>query len=393
MKKFSANYIFPVDGLPIKNGIVVVDDSGIILEVIDPGEKFAETANLEHHNGIIVPGFVNAHCHLELSYLKGKIEEKKGISEFIEGVRKNREVEDEKIYTAAKKWDSIMYDFGIVAAGDISNSDISFEIKAKSNIHYHTFIEVFGTNPNKSDEIAEKAFTFYKNAKEEFNLLCSITPHAAYSLHPELFEKLGKHLQNFNIFSVHHQESNEEVELFEKMQGKLFEKIKLWGANPETWYKNPKSSSEIILENLPKNSNILLIHNTFTSEEEINSTLRKTKNVFWVLCPNSNIYIENKLPCLANFPQDAVIAIGTDSLASNNRLSVLSELITLQGNFPQLSINQLIKFATINGAKALKIENAFGSLQQGKKPGLLLLENIDLQKMKFRKESCVRRLI
>ncbi|MBN2682589.1 MAG: amidohydrolase family protein [Bacteroidales bacterium] len=393
MKKFSANYVFPVNKPPIKNGIVVVDDSGTILEIIDQGEKFEEKANLEHHNGIIIPGFVNTHCHLELSYLKGKIEEKKGISEFIEGVRINREEEIERIIEAAKKWDSIMYDFGIVAVGDISNTELSFKIKAESKIFYHTFIEVFGTNQLKADEIIENANSLYRKSKEEYNLSSSLTPHAAYSLHPDLFYKLNESLQKFDIFSVHHQESLQEIELFAKMQGKLLEKIHSWGAKPETWYKTPLSSTEIILKNLPLDGHILLVHNTFTSKDEVNSTINKAKNVFWVFCPNSNIYIENQLPNPENFPQKATITIGTDSLASNNRLSVLSEIISLQEYYPQLSINKLIEYATLNGAKALKMAQTFGSIEKGKKPGLLLIENVDLQKMKLKKESCVRRLI
>ena len=87
------------------------------------------------------------------------------------------------------------------------------------------------------------------------------------------------------------------------------------------------------------------------------------------------------------------IVIGTDSLASNANLSILNELKTIQLNFPEISIEDLISWATINGATALGEEEQFGSIKPGKKPGLLLLENVDLQNMKLLPESVVTRLI
>ena len=107
-----------------------------------------------------------------------------------------------------------------------------------------------------------------------------------------------------------------------------------------------------------------------------------------------HIYIENEIPPANMLVEEGCeIVIGTDSLASNNDLSILSELKTLQFNFPDIPIGDLVKWATINGARALGEDAQFGSIESGKKPGLLLLQNVDLQNMKLLPESFVTRLI
>jgi cytosine/adenosine deaminase-related metal-dependent hydrolase len=112
------------------------------------------------------------------------------------------------------------------------------------------------------------------------------------------------------------------------------------------------------------------------------------------MCPNSNLYIENKIPQINMFVEEGCeIVIGTDSLASNTNLSILQELKTIQLNYPEISVTDLVKWATINGAKALGEQRNFGSIEPGKKPGLLILENVDLQDMKLLPDSVVTRLV
>jgi cytosine/adenosine deaminase-related metal-dependent hydrolase len=82
MRRLSAHYIFPVDTPPLKNGVIEIDDDGTILNIIDTHGKNKESAGTEFYNGILVPGFINTHCHLELSYLKGKITPQKGLASF-----------------------------------------------------------------------------------------------------------------------------------------------------------------------------------------------------------------------------------------------------------------------------------------------------------------------
>jgi cytosine/adenosine deaminase-related metal-dependent hydrolase len=119
---------------------------------------------------------------------------------------------------------------------------------------------------------------------------------------------------------------------------------------------------------------MILVHNVNTSREDLEwiLTTRDLPELFWCLCPNANLYINGQLPDL-DLLQDynCKIVIGTDSLASNSRLNILEEIKTLQENFPTLSTSDLLKWSTINGAQALRIENIYGSFEAGKSPGIV----------------------
>ncbi len=118
---------------------------------------------MEYYQGIIVPGFVNAHCHLELSHLKGAIPEKAGLDEFIMGIESLRAASEDEIISASEKADAEMYSAGIVAVGDISNKNYSFRTKTKSKIFYHTFIELLGFHPSRVNMHLRKESSLQKN--------------------------------------------------------------------------------------------------------------------------------------------------------------------------------------------------------------------------------------
>src|SRR5437588_338992 len=134
MKSFKADYVFPVCADPIKNGIVTIDDNGKIISVTDSHSPATKGGHLEHLKGIICPGFINAHCHLELSHLKDKLAPHRGLINFIKDIQAVRIADDATILKAAQKADKEMYENGIVAVGDISNSNVSIPVKAGSKI-------------------------------------------------------------------------------------------------------------------------------------------------------------------------------------------------------------------------------------------------------------------
>jgi cytosine/adenosine deaminase-related metal-dependent hydrolase len=153
-----------------------------------------------------------------------------------------------------------------------------------------------------------------------------------------------------------------------------------------------KSHDDAILNEITSAGNLILVHNTFANKQIIR-TVKKRDDLFWCLCPGSNIYIEDRIPPVELLMDEKCeITIGTDSLASNKRLDILEELKTLQLHIPSLSLEELIEWATINGARALGMEETFGKIETGRKPGLLLLNNVDLQNMKLLPESFVTRL-
>ena len=383
MRKISAHYIFPVNSKPLKNGIIIIDNSNTIVDIIDTKGKLKETQRLEFYNGIIVPGFVNSHCHLELSYLKEKVAKHTGHEQFIEQIVQNIKTikNDEK---SIKNAILEMQKEGIVAVGDISNDNFSAEIKNNSMIFFHTFVELadffnqeYGINRIEYGTIIQN---YFNNS--------SFSAHSPYTCSPDFIKKTA--ILNKNIYSIHNQEADSENEMYKYGTGKIFNFI-MNRKFDSTFEKTGKSALKSYLDKITRNNfNILLIHNIFTTENDIKYAENLSKNIYWTLCPNSNKYIQNKLIDVNIFiKNNCKITLGTDSLATNDRLSIIEEM----KNFLDINFSDILKWATINGAEALKIDNKFGSIEIGKTPGLNLISNFDFEKMQLTKDSFVKKLV
>lgn len=397
MRRIAATYIYPVNRPPVKNGILTCTDEGTIVNIEDGKGIISEQQGLEYYSGILVPGFVNTHCHLELSHLEGKIEKNTGIGGFIGKINQLRNQETDNKEKSIQVADRKMWAAGTAAVGDISNSTLTLETKKKSKINYHTFIESFGFHPTR----AERAFDYAQFVQVQFKqheLANSIVPHSPYSVSKPLFEKIMENaIIEKSILTIHNQESASESEFYKSGTGAIANHLtENLGIDISHWEPSGKSSLISILQYLPADNQILLVHNTFTTNEDLEELkkMRSSENTFFVLCPNSNLHIENQLPPVTLFREGNLnICIGTDSLASNRELSVLSEIITLQLQFPELKIDELLLWACFNGAKALKLEDTFGSFEIGKKPGVNLITGIDFKTMKLTDHSKVKRLI
>ena len=397
MRKIAATYLFPCNRAPIKNGILVCESDGTIVEIIDNNGALKEEAGLEFYSGILVPGFVNTHCHLELSHLKGKIEERNGIGEFIGKINNLRNEETGDIEKEIQVADRKMWAAGTAVVGDISNTILTLDTKIKSKIFYHTFVESFGFHPSR----AEKAFDYARFVSSEFRenkLSASIVPHSPYSVSVPLFNKIKENaFIEKSILSIHNQESKAEGEFYKNGKGQIADHLQHnLGIDISHWKPTGKSSISYVLNYLPKENRLLLVHNTFTGNADLDELKknRSLKNTFFVLCPNSNLYIENQLPPVLLFQKDELnICLGTDSLASNHRLSILSEMFTLQQNFPEILLDDLLLWATLNGAKALGLESKFGSFERGKQPGINLVSGVDFKNMRLTNNCKVKRLV
>jgi cytosine/adenosine deaminase-related metal-dependent hydrolase len=260
---------------------------------------------------------------------------------------------------------------GIVAAGDISNSPLTFSIKATSKLWYHTFVEVFRFDPDFSQQTFKQAVAL-KNQAIEMNLQASISPHASYSTSFKLIHKLADDCENERLpFTIHNQESKEENLLFRLKTGDLYNQLADFGIDFSTWNPLRKNGIRELAPILPKNASSLLVHNTFSTKKDIEFVNTSDKSIIWVLAPNANLFVTKKLPDLTSLrQQNHSIAIGTDSYASNETISILEELKTLQAHFPECSTEELIQWGTLNGAKALHMEQELGSFDPGKKPGI-----------------------
>lgn len=393
MRRYSANYIFPAAQPPIKNGIVEVDDNGAILRVVNPGNNFKEIHSTEFHNGIIVPGFVNAHCHLELSHLLGKLPEKLGIVGFIKAVADFRNIDFPNVVRAIEHSILELENTGTVAVGDICNTTDTLQVKAKSKIHFHNFIEVFGINPASANAILENSQVQSILFKKYFQNSTSITPHATYSLSEKLWGILKNYIdENDALLSIHFAEGLPEYEFLKNGTGPLLGRYKQLNIPFEA--ASGQTPSSIAMNHINTNRDLLLIHNTFAGIEELKWLNGHFRKVTFVTCPESNLYIEGKLPDLQSMLENGLrMAIGTDSLASATTLNMLYHINLILNNFPAIPFGEILRWATLNGADALKVSHKYGSIEVGKQPGLNLITNFDFANMRPQPNSAVKRLV
>jgi len=393
MRLLSAHYIFPVSSPPLRNGIVCMDDDGCIIDVIDTGGKLGECEKLEFYNGILVPGFVNAHCHLELSHLRGCIAPHGGLPGFISSIGKIRRTNVENVIAAAKAADEEMNGNGIVAAGDISNVADTLSIKCNSRIRYHTFVELFGLD----DHHSEKIFAMAGRLKQEYDnagLSASIVPHANYSISRTLWKILNQSYQSSppQVISIHHQESSEEMNIYLYGKGELAAALRKNGLLADEHVLSPDVLPQM-MTCLRKTSRCLLVHNTFTTKDDLTKYQSHPRQFYFVLCPGSNLFIQNCLPDLRLFSSEKLcqnICFGTDSLASNTKLSILEEMKIIQQHAPDIPLDMLLQWASLNGARALGVEHWCGSFEKGKTPGVNLITGIDFTRMQLTCESAVK---
>ena len=377
MKKITADVIYPITQKPIRNGVIVLDETGKILAVEENRDH--DPASLEKHTGMIIPGFVNTHCHLELSHMRGKVGTGTGLIPFITNVVKFRDFPEEEINDAIRRADEEMYKGGIVAVGDISNKTDTAAQKLASPIHYYTFVEMFDfLNEDLTDGEFEKYMSVFSGQAGTNGNKKSVVPHAPYTVSETLFQKINGVNHVGQTVSIHNQETPAENELFLTGKGDFLSFYKNFGMPLKTFVPLHKPSIYYAIEQMDPMCKNLFVHNTLTTTADIEAAHSWSPNVFWATCPNANLYIENRLPDYQAFlDTQARMTIGTDSLTSNWQLSVFEEMKTIARFKSYVPFTTLLEWATINGAEALGYEQTLGSLEIGKKPGLVLLEGVD----------------
>ncbi len=379
-KKISAPQLF--DGFRMLNDeyVLVFTEAGIV-EAIIPKTEAGE--DIAYYDGIVSPGFINCHCHLELSHMQGKIAEHTGLPVFLQQVMMERGEVGEKILEAIALAENEMWEKGIVAVGDICNTDYTFSQKRKGRIKYHNFIEVTGFVPGMATKRFEEGLALLKSFDDLQTVeASSIVPHAPYSVATLLLEKIIHHPGN-QLLTMHNQESAGENELFQKGSGEFIDFYKKIGLDFSSFVPSGKTSLQTMLEYFLPEQSLLLVHNVHTLEEDIIATQnQQIANVHWCLCPGANQYISGLLPPVDLFiQQDSTIVLGTDSLASNHTLSILNEINIILKNFPSIEKEKVLRWATSNGAQALQMDNQLGSFTKGKQPGVILMSE-DLQQVK-----------
>ncbi|MDE6139380.1 MAG: amidohydrolase family protein [Alistipes sp.] len=378
-RKIASHYLFTGHRL-IRNCVVEVAADGSIVSV-EQCDRIDSMAGVEFYSGILCPGWVNAHCHLELSYMHGAIAEGTGFAGFAREIGRLRGgYSRQQRLDAAGAADARMWAEGVEAVGDISNDESTTAVKMASKIRYHTFFEAFGLNTaaERIDELAAMA---------DASQPASLTPHSTYSLQDGVFQRLAA--DGCSPLSIHFMESPDEAALYFG-RGSLAEWYSRMGW--ECDFLHYGSPAERIAECVPSNRSVLLVHDCCVGRLDAEILLSHfSAPLYWVLCPESNRYISHMRPPVEMLRQaGGTICIGTDSLASATTLSMVEQMKQLQEAVP---LEELLRWATWNGACALEMQHEIGSIEAGKRPGVVVLESVDLNTMTLTPASSSRRLV
>ena len=370
----------------IHNGLHWLPE-GAVIEAADDGtitavHEQAPGGTVVHYDGVLCPGWVNAHCHLELSHMKGVIAQGTGLIPFLQQVTQHRNDHSEAEKHAARHaaYEALLQG-GVVAVGDIANSTDTTDLRARDQLHLHTLIESIGfTEANAPQRFAAAEAVYAAFAAQQsghHQLLQSIVPHAPYSVSAGLMQLIDAH-QPDALLSIHNQESAAEDEYYRYKTGAVGDLLGGMGIDTTFFAPSGKSSVQTYLQLIDTRHTLLLVHNTYSSKEDIAYVQARMPHAYWCLCPNANLYIEGRLPDVPLLmEQGATLCVGTDSLSSNTELSMIGELRTLHQHYPELSWEDLLRWATYNGACALQLTDHVGQIAEGLRPGLVWIPDLE----------------
>ena len=387
-QKFQADQVFTGTQLLDGHPVLVVREDGTIEDIIakeDAGE------DVQQLKGLLTPGFVNAHCHLELSHLKNAIPPHTGLQEFVKQIVSLRKVEEHVIADAIEKAEDEMFQNGIVAVGDICNTLDTLEQKIKHRIAYYSFVELYDLDPTRAHDKIITGIDI-QNTFQENCIRASLVPHAPYSVSFNLWKLLTEHFESHTI-TMHNQETKDENDFFETKTGSFLGMYERTKVSLDFFEPTGLTSVRSVLPYFKKAHRSILVHNSFTSVEDIQAVQKEMPNSFWCICANANQYIEQTMPPIELLrSQKANIVMGTDSYASNWSLNMLDEIKTIQQHLPQIPLDELLGWATLNGAKALQMDKGIGSFEKGKKPGIVLIEGLSNEN-KVTENTSSRRIV
>ena len=223
IKKIAASYLYTLESdAPLRNGYIEYDEAdGTILNVgvcEDPDSE-------EILQGALVPGFVNAHCHVELSHLHKKFRKGTGMAGFIDQINELRDwAGREKKAELVQEWMDKMWNDGVSAMADISNDDSSFDVKASHKMYTRTFLEVFGSEPEMCEGVMKDVTELHEIASSK-GLDAAPTPHSCYTMSPALLSASAAAGLKDGYISYHSQESQEEEDLLISGSGAMYESV------------------------------------------------------------------------------------------------------------------------------------------------------------------------
>ena len=384
MTVYRAGWVCPITQPPIRNGWFSISDGRI--EAVGAPEQPLPSSSIRDLGSVaVLPGLVNAHTHLELSYLRGRVPP---ASSFIGWVKqlflsrggRRESPDDPKVVDASRQAAREARAFGTAAVGDISNSLVSVGSIADASMHGLVFHELLGFNRDGSLVNTTAAERERAAAVARDRIRISICPHAPYSVSPELFRAIRSEVDRCDpcITSVHLAESTAELDLLRDGSGPWPGLLTLIGAMPPGWTP-PRLDPVAYLESLGVlDARTLVVHGVQLTDAELRRLA--TIGCTLVTCPRSNEWVGAGVPPVERFYASGVrVAVGTDSLASVGDLNLFSELKTMRWLAPSIPARQILESVTMVGASALGLAETIGSIDPGKRAELIAIDLPDAE--------------
>jgi cytosine/adenosine deaminase-related metal-dependent hydrolase len=380
MRAVHADAVVTGDSAVIRDGAIVFDARGEIADVGSAADVLPRSAGLgvERVRGVVLPGLVNAHTHLELSALQGHVPGGAGFVSWVEHLIGARiEAPPEEDAGAISRAVDELEAHGTTGIGEVTNSLAAVTALAHRGFVGCVFHEVFGVDRASVDRrIAELPRTLEDRvgAWPSADLTYSPTPHTLYTTHRSAVERLLREARERGArTSIHLAEHAAERRYLERGDGPVANwyasRLKL---SPLAMEWPGKASIDLADEVGALDPSVLCVHLTDARGDELRRVAERGSPV--VFCPRSNLFIETRLPpLLAARAAGIMPALGTDSLASNASLDVLAEARALADRFPSVPAADLLTMATWAGALALGRRD-IGRIARGARPGLVLVE-------------------
>jgi aminodeoxyfutalosine deaminase len=368
--RYRAAWILPIVSDPVRTGFVTVEDGRIVV-VSDRAEPptSGKFDTIDLGNVAILPGLVNAHTHLELSWMRGRVAPSNSMPAWAASLMALRREERSELRAPIESAISEAHGFGTAVVGDVTNTLAVDQLLAQSPLAGAMFYELLGFNANEPQKIVGSALARLNALADRREWIRTIVPHAPYSVSPDLFRAIARAAGD-RPMSIHIGESRDEMEFLRDATGAwrgLLEQLGVWS---DRWEPPGCGPVEYLDRMGLLNERLLAVHGTQLPDGEL--ARLASVGATLVTCPRSNQWTGAGTPPIERFYASGVrVAIGTDSLASVADLNLFQELGYARRLAPHVPAEQLLESATIHGATALGFQNEFGTIEPGKRAALI----------------------
>lgn len=363
-----AAWVLPIAGPPLRDGCVTVD-RGLIVDV---GAVPAPDPRSPVPARAILPGLVNAHCHLELSWMRQQVPPTSSMPDWVARLLTLRRAAGADAPGPIADAILEMRASGTAAVGDITNSLAAWEPLADSPLSAAVFLELLGFNVAEPRQAVSDAAARLADLTPIAWLRPAIVPHAPFSVSAALLREIAALPQNGPV-SVHVGESPEEIEFLQRGTGRWRAMLEQLGAWPSGWTPPACGPIEFLSRFGLVNDRLLAVHAVQLADPELARLAAAGATV--VTCPRSNKWTGVGAPPIERFYASGVrVAIGTDSLASVDDLNMFNEVAAVRSIAPGVAASRLLRSATLDGAAALGFGVELGSIEPGKRAELIAVE-------------------